>query len=197
MRGKALTLLLVFSLAFNIAFMGIWAHNAVGRAARRDPSARRPEGPEGRRRPGAPPWQQIGLRPEQVKQLEEEWRKLHPQIEALKAKGDQAREELLDLLAAPQPDREAIMAAQSRLEAAQQEVRVLVVEEMLQMRQVLDPQQRAEWLRMMRERGEQFGWGPRPPGAGGMGPGMRPKGPGGPQQPPRPPEGTPGPMEAP
>lgn len=180
MFNKALSLLLIFSLAFNIAFVGIWVYN---RTSRRPPRA----GLRAGRAPGPaqaavppPPWAQLDLQAPQQNKMSRDWAEVYQKIEALNADGRQLREQLLDLLAAEKLDPEAIRACQQRIDQVQEQVRRLVVEQMLRTRDALTPEQRARWVRMMKAAGQRRGRGqwsgdprreplPGPPGpAGGM-----------------------------
>jgi len=144
MMNKLVSLLLVFSLAFNIAFVGIWAYE---RAARRHPAAAPPG-----------PWAELGLTPPQRQRLQEGWRKLLRDMAGPREQSEESRERLLALLAAEPPDREAITAEHKRMEEFERQVRSLVVAQMLETRDVLTPAQRQQWLRLMRARGERAGW---------------------------------------
>ena len=87
MRQTALTLVLIFSLAFNIAFVGIWVYN---RTAPRNPQAERPPA-AGRRAEGAArrspngPWAALNLSPEQERRMRESWRTTAVRMRALNA----------------------------------------------------------------------------------------------------------------
>jgi Spy/CpxP family protein refolding chaperone len=158
--------LLIFSLAFNAAFAGIWVYRNATR--RRPPEA-------GPRRPA---WAALGVTQEQEQKLVESWREVGPQIEALRAEAATHREALLKLMSAAQPDEQAILAEHRRVEAAEEQIRGLVIKQMILTRNLLTEQQRGKWLRQMKARGERFGWGRRrggpPPGDAG-GPDARPR----------------------
>jgi Spy/CpxP family protein refolding chaperone len=149
MTNKALALLLVFSLAFNIAFVGIWAHGRVGRRARREP------------------WAELRLSPEQQKLVREGWDQVRRQLHAYRAEAAAQREELLGLLAADEPDQQAILSAQERIDITHRRMREVALGEMIRTGQALTPDQRQAWLRSVRVRARRFGRGPgrggRPP----------------------------------
>ena len=180
MFNKALSLLLIFSLAFNIAFVGMWVYN---RTTRRPPRAALPPGQAPGRSPAAVsprPWAPLNLQAPQQRKMTQDWAEVCRKIETLNAEGQQSREQLLDLLAAEKLDAEAIRACQQRIDETQEQVRRLVVDHMLRTRDALSPQQRARWVRMMKAAGQRRGRGQwsgdsrreppaRPPGpTGGM-----------------------------
>lgn len=180
MRNKALALLLIFSLAFNIAFVGIWAYRGAARRHRyrrltRDAQVGR-ERPPG---PGGPPWAQLALAPEQEHRIREGWREVEGQMQSLREEVARHRDALLELMAAEEPEEQAVLAARERIDAVERQMRKLVVGQMLKTREMLTAEQRRQWLRMMRAHGERRGrgrWrgGPRPRRAPGPVRGLRP-----------------------
>lgn len=159
MLNKALSLLLIFSLAFNIAFVGIWVYNRTAPRPRGAPRTVRPEGLPSSAAPQRP-WAQLKLQAPQERKVMQDWAEVYRKIETLNAEGRQLREHLLDLLAAEQLDAEAIGACQQRTDQIQAQVRGLVVEQMLRTRDALTPEQRARWVRMMKAAGRRRGRGP-------------------------------------
>jgi hypothetical protein len=92
--------------------------------------------------------------------LRESWHQTGRLIRALSAEAEEARNTLLDLIMAPgEPDRQAVAAQQGKLAAVEEQIRVLVLDQMFRMRDLLTPDQRAEWLRIMRARGDAATWG--------------------------------------
>lgn len=166
MFNKILSLLLIFSLAFNIAFAGMWVYHR--RTARPPRPGLMPgprfggQPPQGLRRP---PWAQLNLRAPQERKISEGWGEVRQKVEALNADVRKQRELLLDLLAADELDREAIVAREQQIEAVQEEVRQLVVEQMLKTRDALSPPQRMQWIRMMKTAGRRRGRGGRQGGS--------------------------------
>lgn len=177
MFEKALGLLLIFSLAFNIAFVGIWVS--------RRPEAPPPEpgplpvgpGPVGgEERPGDggprrgwfPP-ARLNLTPAQQKATGEAWEQFGSQMRELSESSRAHREELFRLLGQDEVDRAAVEAAQVELERVQEQMGRLVLRHILDTRDKLDPEQRREWLRMMAGHGERLqnrsGLGGGPSGA--------------------------------
>jgi Spy/CpxP family protein refolding chaperone len=180
--NKALALILIFSLAFNIAFVGIWAHKRMRPAGPRFGAPRAVPKPapavEG------PLWRQLGLNPEQERSIVDDWRQAGRQIEATEAEVRQERARVINLLQANVLDEQAVRATREKMEEGQQKVRELVFNRMLHLRQVLTPDQRRRWLELMLRTSEARGGakGPpprnvRPPAQGGgprgRGPGLR------------------------
>jgi len=149
MLRKAMPFLLIFSLAFNVAFGAVWVYRH---------GARRRWTPAPPRRP---PWAALGLTAEQEARIRDSWREAGPKIDALRAEAAKHREDLLGLMLAPKPDEQAILAAHGRVEAAEGQIRQLVIKQMVLTRNLLTDEQRREWLRLMKARGERFGWGRR------------------------------------
>jgi len=180
MINKALALILIFSLAFNIAFAGMWVYNRTRPAPQPPQMVAQPGGPE----PKQGPWQQLGLRPEQLRQVMGEWRQLRQRIEAAEAEVRRQRARLFQLLQANELDEQAVRETRAQMEAAQQRVRDLVFDQMFSLRQRLTPEQRRRWVEMMMRfpKGQGGGRGPGPhqgprsgqrPAPRGMTPGPR------------------------
>jgi len=201
MRQSVLTLLLVFSLAFNIAFVGIWVYNRTARSGR---PAGPPPGPQARGASAAerpePPWDALKLGAEQKRSMRDSWQATGRRIQQLNAELARERDRLFDLLAAEEADEAAIAQAQKRMAELQGQVRQLAVGQMVETRTRLTPEQRRELFRRMRARGQQHGWpqrrgrpGPPPRAFGAPAPPGRqpgPERPGTPEPPRETPEGN-------
>jgi Spy/CpxP family protein refolding chaperone len=187
MLNKTLALLLIFSLAFNIAFVGIWTYVKVLPEAPPPPApVPGPEaGPDGGRDGRRMPWSHLGLRPGQDAEMRQVWSQYQGQLRALGEEAGQHRARLFELLEAEELDAEAIHAEQDAIDKAQQEMSRLTLEQMRRVHQVLTPEQRRRWLQTMKAHGERLrgrygerGAGPRGarpggPRAGGLRPGQR------------------------
>ncbi len=172
MPNKALSLLLIFSLAFNIAFVGIWVHNIV--------TAEQDTHPE--RRGAADFWRNAGLDPEQREALREDSRTFKQEMAELGQELDRQQDRLLTLMAGEEPDEEAMRQCREKIHEIDRRRASLALKHMRRMREVLTPPQRRRWLEEMRRLGH--GRGP-----GGHRGGFRPP-PGGPPRPPLPDEGS-------
>jgi len=165
MWKNAKPLLVILSVGLNVAFVAVWAVRAApGWLAA--PSPGRHDGPDD------PVWcpllRKVGASPEQ-------WRRIEPRLtDFQKAKQRiclevrQARVEVIDLIASPAPDRDAIRAKQELIWAGQREVQNLLVEHLLSQKEVLSPDKQKEFFGAMRLRMQKRCFGPCPMrGAGG------------------------------
>jgi len=147
-KRKVLPVLLVFSLALNSAFIGAWAyHYFFVRPVLREQMLRaaRPE-----RHAMAGALAELNLTGEQRRRLMAGRVALRRGIEEPRRRAEVAKERLLDLLAAPEADPEALKAAQQEIAADRAEVLRLVFEHLLRVRDVLSHEQRVEFREMLR-----------------------------------------------
>ena len=159
MWKKIAPLLIVLSVALNLAFVGVWAAHAV--AARWN----RGECPHGfgadaDRGIWCPLHRQLGA-------SDAQWRQVEPRLaEFLKSSqevcGEMARRraEMIDLLACPQPDRQAIVAKQEEILTGQRRMQTLVIEQLLSEKEILTSQQQKELFDLLRRRSGCAGQGP-------------------------------------
>jgi Spy/CpxP family protein refolding chaperone len=159
MWKKLAPLLIVLSVALNIAFVGIWAVRA-GRAAHWG---------EGKPHHGEV-WCPLHRR---LNVTDEQWRQIEPSLVAFQKAAWGVREEInrhrtefLDLIATAEPDREALRARQEEILDGQRRMQDLVIEHLLSQKNVLTPTQQRELFDMMRRRS----------GCTGQGPGLIPMG---------------------
>jgi Spy/CpxP family protein refolding chaperone len=182
MLNRTLALLLIFSLAFNIAFVGIWAYTRLlpGGPPPEAPGPEegpRPTGPgAGRGGPGMP-WTSLGLRPDQEEELRQVWTAYQEEMRTLGEEAGEHRARLFALMEAEELDPEAIHAEQDAIDGAQQEMSRLTLEQLQRVHQILTPEQRRKWLQTMRAHGERLRGRFGGPGMGRdgapMGPGPR------------------------
>lgn len=144
MWKKIAPLVVVFSVALNIAFIGTW----VARAARIQRETK--EAYSGQ--VWCPLHRRLGVSPEQ-------WRRIEPQLDAFRresqavsAEMNRLRGELIDLIAGEQPDREAIEAKQEEIRARQRRMQKLVIEHLLTEKETLTAEQQRELFDMIRQR---------------------------------------------
>ena len=177
MSRNALKVVLIISLAFNVAVAGaiVFAY-ATG--------FRRPEVPP----PGSPGerlmmvhcrriGRMLGLDDEQMRLFQEKFSIGVKDRENLRARLFKAREELFRLLSSSSPDEAAVFEKVSEISAIQGELEKLDVKRLLQMREVLRPEQRDALMEMLRCRmgpmercPEMRGMWHRPQRKGGMKP---------------------------
>ena len=101
--------------------------------------------------------ERLKLTADQRRRIGAEQRKLARQVEAVRGRAWAARESFFVLLASPAPDPNALREAQAQVGSEQQEMRRLVFEHLLRIRQVLDQQQRRELRRLLRSPGGRHG----------------------------------------
>jgi Spy/CpxP family protein refolding chaperone len=142
MGGKLVSLLVVFSLALNGAFVAGWVTHTV-------PALLAPAS-------GAddccPLYQKLGT-------SEAQWQQLEPRLAAFRqsAQGicreiDRQQRELLDLIAAPETDRAAVRAKQEAIRDGQRRIQDLVVEHLLAEKALLTPSQQKALFDLIRTR---------------------------------------------
>jgi Spy/CpxP family protein refolding chaperone len=144
MWKKIAPLLIVLSVALNIAFIGVWAVHATWAHWCADGTYH------------GEVWCPLHRR---LKVTDEQWRQIEPRIaefrrrsQAICAEMNRLRTELIDLIAADEPDRQAIAARQEQIRAGQQQMQELVVEHLLAEKEALTPQQQEELFNLLRRR---------------------------------------------
>ena len=159
MWTKLRPLLILLSVALNVAFVVIWAAHAVPTHLR---GWRGPAHEEG---VWCPLHRRLGT-------TEAQWREIEPRLvkfqESARVQCDEVnrlRGELIDLVAAPEPDRDAIRAKQEEILAGQRRMQELVIEHLLTEKQFLKPKQQEQLFQMMRFQSGCAGHGPM---TGGM-----------------------------
>jgi len=170
MRRKVALLLIALSLALNVAFVTVWALHALPPLMRRGGSA----GTEGI-------WCPLHRK---LAATEAQWREIEPRLVEFQnasrevcGEVNQSRSELIDLLAAADPDMEAIQAKQEEILAGQRRMQQLVIDYLLADKRTLTPEQQRQLFEMLRQRAECAGQGPIAgpmrggPSCGGPGPG--------------------------
>ncbi len=152
MWKKVVPLLIVLSVALNMAFVGIWAVHAV-RAHYADNSLCHGN-----------VWSPLHRR---LNVTDEQWREIEPHLADFQKAARDVREdvnrcrtEFLDLIAADEPDREALRAKQEEILAGQRRMQELVIEHLISQKDVLTPTQQRELFDMMRRRSHCIGHGP-------------------------------------
>jgi Spy/CpxP family protein refolding chaperone len=163
MGKKIGVLLIVLSVALNLAFIGTWATQAFAVRAGHGGHAGHAESH------GAiwcPLHQKLGTSPEQWKQIEPGLLEFRKNALSICQEVGQKRQEMLDLIASAQPDREAIRAKQEEILAGQRKMQDLVVERLLAEKKALTPDQQKQLFDMIRQRGGCEGHGPMLMGTG-------------------------------
>ncbi|NLE36902.1 MAG: periplasmic heavy metal sensor [Pirellulaceae bacterium] len=138
--------LIVVSVALNLAFGAVWlVHTA--RASASDTETTKPESAV-----WCPLHRELGV-------TESQWERIEPRLTAFQASAQaladevQAlRSEVLGLIAADEPDREAIRAKQDEVLATKAKIQALVVDHLLAEKQDLTVDQQARLFKTLRER---------------------------------------------
>ncbi len=144
MWRKIAPLLIVLSVALNVAFLGVWAAQAA-RAhwtadARYDGEV------------WCPLHRRLGVTDEQWRRMEPRLIEFRTRSQAICTDMNRLRTELLDLIASDNPDRQAIAATQEEIRAGQQQMQQLVVEHLLAEKEVLTAEQQQELFSLIRHR---------------------------------------------
>lgn len=145
MWKKVAPMLVVLSVALNVACIGVWAAHA----ARTHWPPRRPDDGRGI-------WCPLHRR---LDVTDEQWRQIEPGLAAFRRDSQSRRREIgrlraemIDLIAADEPDRQAIAAKQDEIRAGQRQMQHLVIEHLLAEKKVLTPEQGTELFDLLRRR---------------------------------------------
>jgi len=145
MWRKIAPMLVVLSVALNVAFIGVWAVHVAGAHW----PAERPD------YDGAV-WCPLHRR---LKVTDEQWRRIEPRLAAFRRDSQSRRREIgrlrgemIDLIAADEPDRQAIAAKQDEIRAGQRQMQQMVIEHLLAEQEVLTAEQGKELFEMLRRR---------------------------------------------
>ena len=145
MWKKIALMLIVLSVALNVAFISVWAFQTV-----------RSHWPAGHIEDHGKVWCPLHRH---LNVTDEQWRQIEPRMkEFLRNSQDicqdinRLRGEMIDLIAADEPDRQAITAKQDQILAGQGRMQQLVIEHLLAEKQVLTVEQQKELFDMIRRR---------------------------------------------
>ena len=156
MWKKIAPLLVILSVALNLAFIGVWGAHVI-----------REHGHHGtwftdRHSDGiwCPLHRKLGADQEQWKQIEPKLAEFRKSAQTVCEQVDQKRREMIDLVASPNPDPQAIAAKQEEILAGQRKMQELVIGQLLAEKQVLTPQQQKELFDLLRQGEGCAGHGP-------------------------------------
>jgi len=149
MWKKIAPLLVVLSVALNIAFVGVWAAHAVRDHRTTSDRWGDRNGLEG---VWCPLHRRLNVTDEQWQRLEPRVLQLRRSSQALCQEIARKRGELIDMVASPQSDRQAIAAKQEEILAGQRQMQQLVIEHLLAEKETLTPQQERELFDLLRRR---------------------------------------------
>lgn len=168
MWRKARPIVLAVSIALNVALLSTWAAHAIPNHLRGEPDAEAPTQQE----IWCPLHRELGVTMEQWREIEPRLVEFHEKAQENCQRLQGLRDELLDLLAAPQQDMEAIRAKQEEILKGQGRMQELVLGRLLDEKKALTPEQQARLFSMIRRRMGCPGPG-RMMGLSGMGTGLR------------------------
>jgi Spy/CpxP family protein refolding chaperone len=165
--------LIVVSVALNVAFIAMWV--AYAAPVRRGPEAGDSQVAE------EPVWcplhRQLGVSPEQWQEIEPRLRDFQASVAELCQQTDGMRSQVIELLAAEEPDLEAIRARQDEILETKRRIQQRVVDHLLAEKNVLTPEQQRQLFALLRDR---TGCGANPPmsgnGSGGLGRALQDRG---------------------
>jgi Spy/CpxP family protein refolding chaperone len=147
MWKRIVPLLIVLSVTLNVGIAGVWvAHALHGYWITLDQPD---EGGEG---VWCPLHRSLGVTDEQWKRIESGLTQFQRDSRALCQEVNRKRGELIDLIASPQPDREAIAAKQEEILAGQREMQKRVIARLLTEKETLTAEQQAKFFQMIKEK---------------------------------------------
>jgi Spy/CpxP family protein refolding chaperone len=139
--------LVLLSIALNVAFAGVWlAYAAVSRMESWDERCE----PGDSQSVWCPLHRQLNVSTDQ-------WKKIEPRLRAFRASADEIcrqitelRRGVIDQLAAPNPDLDAIKAKQGEILAGQRKMQGLVIDQLMGEKKVLTAEQQQRLFEMLR-----------------------------------------------
>lgn len=145
MNTKTKFLLGLLSVTLNVAFVAGWGWRTM-----RASSGTIILPPAAGSSAGLSLHQQLGLTPEQWRQIEPGLTQFRKETAASFEHMNRQRNELLELLAAPQPDRERLRMKQQEIQATQRQCQERLLSHILAERQVLLPDQQRKYFDLLR-----------------------------------------------
>lgn len=136
-------LVLLGSLALNAAFVAAWAASSL--------RGERPCGREGGI--GCPLYRQLEVSPEQWKEIEPRLKDYQDRSREYCVCIDRAKNELIDLVSAPEIDRAALEAKQKEILANHQKMQSELVDHLVAEKKILNPEQQARLFGLLKSRG--------------------------------------------
>jgi len=149
MKRKAWLLVFILSGGLNVAFVTTWIVHAAGRRRDGTKHCRRREGEE------CGPCslhRRLGISDEQRRRIEPLLADFRESSQTVCSEVAGHRRELIDLLAAPEVDREAVRAKQEDILAGQGRMQELLIAHLLAEKELLSPEQREELFKLLRAR---------------------------------------------
>ena len=134
--------LIMASVALNIAFVGVWlVHaNPIGFTGEKTKQSATTA------RIWCPLHEQLNVSDEQWRQIEPRLKEFRESAQAVSKQINGFRSEVLDMIAKPVPDREAIAAKQDEIRVCQRAMQGMVVDHLLAEREILNDEQTGQLL---------------------------------------------------
>ena len=148
MAKKIQTLVLVLSVSANAAFIGAWAVEKLAEPGDPESAQGAEVGDDGI---WCPLHRKLGVTKEQWKKIEPEMLAFHRQTAKNCKKLRQLRSEMIELLAAPEPDRKAVEIQQQKILDGQRSMQDLVLGHLLAEKEILTAEQEKQLFRMLKE----------------------------------------------
>jgi len=142
-------LLVVLSVALNIAFVAVWLAHA---ARCRHESASAGVEPEQETSVWCPLHRELGVDRQQWQEIEPRLREFQASAGELRQRVGQLRSEVIELIASEEPDLAAIRAKQDEILASKRKIQQLVVSHLLTERETLTVDQQKQLFEMLRNR---------------------------------------------
>jgi Spy/CpxP family protein refolding chaperone len=149
-------LLIILSVALNLAFVGTWVAHVIREHVHDGTSLSDQNNPA----IWCPLHRMLGVSEQQWKQVEPKLVEFRKSSQSVGEEINRKRQEMIDLIAAPQPDRQAIAAKQEEILAGQRKMQELVIGQLSVEKQVLNAQQQKELFDLLRQGSQRAGLGP-------------------------------------
>jgi Spy/CpxP family protein refolding chaperone len=140
--------LIVASMALNVAFVATWLAHATVSHAHPEETGRQ----ETEHTIWCPLHRELGVTGEQWAQIEPRLREFQAAVGELCKQTTGIRAEVIELIAAREPDKETIRAKQDEILATKRRIQRLVVDHLLAEKEVLTPEQQQQLFAMLRDR---------------------------------------------
>ena len=148
MWKRTTSYLIVASVALNLAFVAMWIAYASPSQAHPKETGRR----ETRHAIWCPLHRELGVTAEQWAQIEPRLREFQAAVRELRQEVNAKRSEVIDLIAAEEPDRATIREKQDEILATKRSIQGLVAEHLLAEKRILTPDQQTKVFEMLRNR---------------------------------------------
>jgi len=136
---------MVASVALNVAFIGVWLGHAIPAGMGKEPAPAKPG------RIWGPLHAQLNVSAAQWEQIEPRLKAFRASAQAVCQQVSQLRLEMLELLAAPRADREAIAAKREEIQAGQGKMQELVIGQLLAEKEILTAEQQQRLFELIRQ----------------------------------------------